>query len=195
MKYKMLIQDIKNAKPIQVSLKNKKYIFHTFSFGERGAFINPGLLKEIKKGLLEKAKEFPAFDYIVSPEPGGHFWGILIADKIGLPLNVIREKPNNANKEIIIKQMTGYYHRDMHFNNFKKGDRVLIIDDVISTGGTARAIIKTLKKLGVKIVGIVSIVTKRDNYKKITEEEGVPVKFLVNINKEEKITYQKKNQQ
>lgn len=41
----------------------------------------------------------------------------------------------------------------MHSDSFKKGDRVLLVDDLIATGGTTKAMVDLVEKLGGKVVG------------------------------------------
>ena len=63
----------------------------------------------------------------------------------------------------------------------KKGDNIVIVDDVLSTGGTLKAIISSIKKIGVIIKGIYIVVDKGDVAKKIMNESKVKIDTIVNI--------------
>jgi adenine phosphoribosyltransferase len=174
-----LKKSIKSAKTIEIPQSgSKKYKFHVFDFGERGTKISTELIEEIKSGMIESIKSFSDFDYIVSPEPGGHTWGLLLASEIKKPINILRTNPSFHEGELEVPRKTGYYEHNIYFNNFKKGDKVLIVDDVVSTGGTLRTILDTLDSLSVKIIGVQVILAKSDDYNKLEKEFGIKIKFL-----------------
>jgi adenine phosphoribosyltransferase len=156
------------------------YKFKIFAFGERGTWINPELLKEITEGLHDSIIEsFPDFDYIVAPEPGGNAWGSLIALKTGKPLNILRAYSSGEEEEEKVIRKTGYCSETLYFNHFKKGDKVLVIDDVTSTGGTLDAILSKFQELGVITVGAQVIYAKSDGYKIIEQKFSVRIKPLL----------------
>lgn len=75
--YASLSESIRKARNVRI-YKNKDtaYDFKLYPFGERGTYIAPELIREITHNLADAVTEqFPDFDYIVSPEPGGHTWG------------------------------------------------------------------------------------------------------------------------
>ena len=79
-----------------------------------------------------------------------------------------------------IAQYTGYSKNPMYINGLKKGDRVVIIDDVLSTGGTMKAIINALKNtIGCEIVDAAVIFGKSNMDDAIYREFGVRVKRLI----------------
>ncbi len=63
----------------------------------------------------------------------------------------------------------------------RKGDRVVIVDDVISTGGTIAAIVKALQGMGALIVDIIVVVEKGDRRPALERELGVTIKTLVKV--------------
>jgi adenine phosphoribosyltransferase len=158
---------------------SRTYKFKTFAFGERGTKINAELLKEITAGLTDSINNnFPRFDYIVSPEPGGHTWGCLVALELKKDINILRMQPSYEKGEAEIPRKTGYYQNNLYFNHFKKGDNILLVDDVVSTGGTLKTILTALKSLGVNVIGVQVILAKSEDYKKIEKEFNVIIKFL-----------------
>ncbi|MBU3913550.1 MAG: phosphoribosyltransferase [Nanoarchaeota archaeon] len=179
-KFPELRKSIDSARVIELPQSGSKtYKFKTFAFGERGTKITAELLKEIVEGLCGSVKQnFPNFDYVVSPEPGGHTWGSLVALKLGKPINLLRTNPSYEDGELEVPRKTGYYQHNLYFNHFKKGDRVLIVDDVVSTGGTLKTILSKLKSQGIMVMGVQVIFAKSEDYQKIEKEFSVKVKFL-----------------
>lgn len=179
-----LKESINQAKNVRI-YKNKDtpYDFKLYPFGERGTFIAPELIHEITDNLaVSITGQFPAYDYIVSPEPGGHTWGILAAYKLMKPLNILRLSTElYENYEVCIKRETAYNENYIYFDGFKAGDRVLLLDDVISSGATIRAIAQQLKDMGVHLVGVQAILAKGEHYKALEADYEIPVRFLSKV--------------
>lgn len=67
----------------------------------------------------------------------------------------------------------------IYFTHFRLGDKGMIIDDVVSSGSTIRTFFEQLKALQVVIVGIQVILVKGNYYKKISNQNGAPINYLV----------------
>ncbi len=61
----------------------------------------------------------------------------------------------------------------------KKGDRVLIVEDVITTGGSSKNAIKRAKKCGLKVMGVVALIDRQEGGKEAVEKMGLPFKALL----------------
>ncbi|MBC8015875.1 MAG: phosphoribosyltransferase [Sporomusaceae bacterium] len=159
------------------------YSFKLYAFGERGTFIDPELIAEITENLSKNiTKYFPSFDYVVSPEPGGHTWGMLTAYRLHKPINILRlSTQDNQTAADSIKRETAYNENYINFAGFKRGDKVLLVDDVISSGGTIYAIVQQLRTLGVEVTGIQVILVKGENYKTMKIDLAVPIRYLAKI--------------
>ena len=179
-----LNESISRARNV-ILYKNSKttYNFKLYPFGERGTFIEPELIHEITDNLSESiVTSFPEFDYIVSPEPGGHTWGMLAAYKMKKPMNILRLSTEEYKEfKVCIKRETAYNENYIYFDGFNKNDRVLILDDVISSGATIRAIVNQLLKMDVHLVGIQVILVKGEHYKQLAEDYGVPIQYLASV--------------
>ena len=159
------------------------YKFKLYAFGERGTLIQPELITEITDDLAQSVKtHFTDFDYIVSPEPGGHTWGMLAAYALHKPINILRmSTPDNQDATDSIKRETAYNENYINFSGFKRGDRVLLMDDVISSGGTIYAIVGQLKALGVEVIGAQVILVKGEYYEEIEKNLEMPVRYLAKV--------------
>ncbi len=105
--------------------------------------------------LKEFAKEVKA-DVIVGPESRGFIFGCPIAYDLGIGFVPIR-KPNKLPRETISVSYSLEYGQNtlcMHKDAIKPGQKVLIIDDLLATGGTVKATIELVKKLGGEVVGL-----------------------------------------
>jgi adenine phosphoribosyltransferase len=73
------------------------------------------------------------------------------------------------------------YIKELYLNGILKGDRVVIIDDVISTGGTMRALLQALEIAGAEVVDVCIAIQRGD------PTIGRPYKSLVRINVTDKV--------
>ena len=83
--------------------------------------------------------------------------------------------------EVNMTQVTGYSKCNLFINGVKAGDTVVIVDDVVSTGGTLWALVEALKKMYVKISDIIVVVEKTDKKTEIERKIGHPIKTLVKV--------------
>ena len=99
-------------------------------------------------------------DKVVAVDARGFLLATPIAYKIGCGVCLVRKKGKLPFKTIekSYKKEYGFDVLTMHQDTIVKGEKILIIDDIIATGGTIETTIKLVKRLGGKVVGISSIV-------------------------------------
>ena len=105
--------------------------------------------------IAEFAKEVGA-TIIVGPESRGFIFGCTVATKLNIGFAPVR-KPGKLPREQITEKYTLEYGSNelcMHLDSIKPGDKVLIVDDLLATGGTLNATCNIVKKLGGEVVGI-----------------------------------------
>ena len=93
-------------------------------------------------------------DKVVAIESRGFFFGMLLAQKLDAGFVPIR-KAGKLPYHTVIEPYSLEYGMDvieMHEDAIKKGERVLLHDDVLATGGTAQAACKLIEKLGGEVV-------------------------------------------
>ena len=93
---------------------------------------------------------------IAGIESRGFLFGNLLAQKLKLPFILIRKR-GKLPKETISQEYGLEYgtdHVEVQKEDISANDKVLIIDDVLATGGTAQAAVQLVKKLGAQVVGI-----------------------------------------
>ena len=96
------------------------------------------------------------FDLVVGAESRGFLFGAPIAYNMGKPFILIRKKGKLPRETVSASYELEYGSAEieMHADAVKKGDRVLVVDDLIATGGTIEAMIKMIEGQGGEIAGI-----------------------------------------
>ena len=95
-------------------------------------------------------------ELVVGIESRGFIFGAAVADRIGAGFTPVR-KPGKLPSKTVRATYSLEYGSDaleMHDDAVRKGQRVLIVDDLLATGGTARATTDLVKKLGGTVVGL-----------------------------------------
>lgn len=147
--------------------KLEEYITSINDFPKKGIiYRDVTSVLEDKKGLklaidsMQDLIKNIDFDVVVAPESRGFIFGMPIAYNLNKGFVPVR-KPGKLPREVISQDYELEYGTSilqMHKDAIKKGDRVVIIDDLIATGGTTQAIVKLVEKLGGKVVLICSLI-------------------------------------
>lgn len=109
--------------------------------------------------MQDKIKELD-FDVVVGPESRGFIFGTPIAYNLRKPFVPVRKKGKLPCETVEVSYDLEYGSAtiEMHKDSIKPGQKILIVDDLIATGGTIEAIIKLVKQLGAEVVGAVFLV-------------------------------------
>ncbi|GGL51214.1 hypoxanthine/guanine phosphoribosyltransferase [Halocalculus aciditolerans] len=132
------------------------YLVHPISNGV--PMLKPELLREVVVGVTRAADL--DVDKIVAPEAMGIHIATALSLQTDIPLVVIRKREYGLDGEVALHQTTGYSESEMYINDVEAGDRVLILDDLLSTGGTLAAITDALDGIGADIADIVVVLRK-----------------------------------
>ena len=125
------------------------------------------------------AKEVGA-TVVVGPESRGFIFGCPVANNLNIGFVPVR-KPGKLPREQITEKYTLEYGSNelcMHLDSIRPGDKVIIIDDLLATGGTLKATCNIVKKLGGEVVGISCLIELLD-LKGRQLLEGYPVYTLI----------------
>ena len=133
-------------------------------------FPEPGIIFRDVTSVLQDAEGFHLaidemqklindldFDVVVGPESRGFIFGTPIAYNHHKPFVLIRKKGKLPRETVEISYDLEYGSAtiEMHKDSIKPGQKVLIVDDLIATGGTTEAMIKLIESLGGVVVGVV----------------------------------------
>lgn len=116
--------------------------------------LNPQLSSEILDHLVELYKDQP-IDKVAGIESRGFLFGYPLAMRLGLPFVLIRKAGKLPYHKINHSYDLEYGSAtiEMHMDAIEKGDRVLIHDDLLATGGSAAAAAELILKCGGKVAG------------------------------------------
>ncbi|WPR72976.1 adenine phosphoribosyltransferase [Flavobacterium sp. NG2] len=115
--------------------------------------LDPKATKECLRILVDSL-EGQQIDKVVGAESRGFLFGMLLAQELNAGFVPVR-KPNKLPADTISVSYDLEYGTDtleIHKDAIQKGDKVLIHDDVLATGGTAKAVCELVEKLGGEIV-------------------------------------------
>jgi orotate phosphoribosyltransferase len=177
-KYPLLEEDIRNADTIQLE---SHYKFQLFSVGERAQSIKPELLNEVQDGLIYAISELGKdFDTVLVTQPGGPMWGTLVAQKLNKQMKTITLQPSSSKQQTTIELTSGFAKgRKLYFPEFKPGEKIVFIDDVLSTGYLVETVVKRLQELGTEVLLALYIIEKGNKVGSVENKLGIPVKSLV----------------
>ena len=92
-------------------------------------------------------EKFPEAELLAGVATAGIAWGAMAADQLKLPYIYVRPKPKEHG---LGNQVEGFY---------EKGQKVVVIEDLVSTGKSSLQVVDVLKEQGLDVIGMVSIFT------------------------------------
>lgn len=108
----------------------------------------PDLRTFVKVQLTRLVLEnFPQAEAVAGVATGAIAQGALVADELGLPFAYVRSKPKDHGMENLIE------------GELKKGAKVVVVEDLISTGGSSLKAVEALRRYGCEVVGMVASYT------------------------------------
>lgn len=108
---------------------------------------HPDIRSFVIDQFVELSKTMPAFDVVAGVATAGIPHGALLADRLNLPFVYVRSKAKAHGRQ---NQIEG---------RLEKGQRVLVIEDLISTGGSCLQAVECLREVGAEVVGVLAIFT------------------------------------
>lgn len=120
-------------------------------------------LKMAVDAITDAVKDLD-FDYVVAPEARGFIFGVPVSYNLGKGFIPIRKK-GKLPCETIAKEYGLEYGNsiiEIHKDAVKPGDKVIIVDDLMATGGTTKAMADLLEEIGADVVKIVCLLELED---------------------------------
>ena len=149
-----------------MSKKLEEYVVTIPDFPEPGIMFrditsviqDPDGLKLAVDGLADLLKD-TAFDLIVGPESRGFIFGVPVAYLTGKGFVPVRKKGKLPRQTVSQKYDLEYGQAEieMHIDAVKPGQKVVIVDDLIATGGSAEAAARLVEKLGGQVAKMVFV--------------------------------------
>lgn len=109
--------------------------------------------------MQNKVKDLD-YDVVVGPESRGFIFGMPIAYNNRKPFVLIRKAGKLPRETVSVSYDLEYGKAtiEMHKDSIRPGQKVLIVDDLIATGGTTQAMIQLIEQLGGEVAGIVVLI-------------------------------------
>ena len=144
------------------------YFIHPISDGIPR--MDPDVLRATRD-LIVSCVDWSEVDLIVSVEAMGLPLLAAVGDATGKPTVVVRKRSYGMEGETRVNVATGYSQSTVYINDINAGERIVIVDDVISTGGTLEPLIQQLEDMGVILQDIVIAIEKGDGRERLNREK------------------------
>lgn len=174
----------KRTRPMKHNIPNlKSYITDVPDFPKKGIGFkdittlleSPEVTDRCLELLLSELKN-KQIDKVVAIESRGFFFGMLLAQSLKVPFVPVR-KPGKLPRKVITQSFDLEYGSDvleLHQDAISPGDKILIHDDVLATGGTAEAVCKMVESLGGQIMQC-NFIMKLDFLEGFKKIESYPI--------------------
>lgn len=149
----------------------KKYIADVVDFPKEGILfrdITPLMAEgEVFKSACDEILSFAesvGANVIVGPESRGFIFGCPVAYSMGIGFIPVRKPGKLPRETVSMKYDLEYGNNELHIHkgDIKKGQKVLIIDDLLATGGTVNATIQIVESMGAEVVGCAFLIELED---------------------------------
>jgi adenine phosphoribosyltransferase len=140
-----------------------------------------GALRIVARGLAEPWKG--KVDAVAGMESRGFIFGALLADELGvgfIPVRKLGKLPFKT-ESISYGLEYGTDHLEVHIDACEHGERVLICDDLIATGGTAAATAQLIERVGGVVAGYSFVIELKELQGRAKLSESVPVEVLFDM--------------
>ena len=114
------------------------------------------------RDLIVDMVDWSEIDIVVSVEAMGLPLLAAVGEATGKPTVVIRKRSYGMEGEVRVDVSTGYSSSTAYINDINPGERILLVDDVISTGGTLEPLLEALEKMGAVLKSVIIAIEKRE---------------------------------
>jgi adenine phosphoribosyltransferase len=133
------------------------------------------------RDLISQKVDWDDVDLILGIEAMGLPLASALSISSGKPLVIARKRAYGLAGETVIDQNTGYSKGEIYLNDIQKNERVLVVDDVVSTGGTIEPILQTLESMGAHVEGVHIIFEKGEGMDFLRQKYGWNLSSLVKL--------------
>ena len=133
------------------------------------------------RDLISEGVDWDSIDIILGIEAMGIPLAAALCLSSGKPLVIGRKRQYGLPGEVSIDQSTGYSKGEIFLNDIEQGARVLIVDDVVSTGGTLHPVLKAVQENGAIVQDCWIVFEKGEGMNNIRSSGDWPLNSLVRI--------------
>ena len=174
-----MLEEVKKSLEESPVVKKGEYNYFVNPISDGVPAMDPKMLKELTAAVKKYANM--DIDKIVAVEAMGIHLATALSLESDIPFVVIRKRQYGLEGECEVYQKTGYGSSNLYINDLHEGEKILLIDDVVSTGGTLISLIDTLKDLGLDIKSIVAVIEKGEGKNIVEAETGEEILSIVKL--------------
>ena len=134
-----------------------KYLFET----------SPVILKHVVERLVAQCPPLDTFDRIAAPELGAVALAAVLSVEINKPFIIVRKEQKDYGTNKLIE------------GQFEKGERVIIVEDILTTGGAAIRAGEVCEKEGLKVQTVIGVVNRQEGAEENIQAKGWGVQWLL----------------
>ena len=174
-----MLDEIKKSLEESPIVKKGDYNYFVNPISDGVPAMNPKTLRELSLAVHKYADL--DIDKIVAVEAMGIHLATALSLATDIPFVVIRKRSYGLEGEKEVYQKTGYGSSNLYINDIHPGEKILLVDDVVSTGGTLISLIKTLQDMDVELKSIVAIIEKGEGKEIVKKETGIDVLTIIKL--------------
>lgn len=161
-------------------VKKGEYFYFVHPISDGVPLVETSLLNSIMDYITDNF-DLSNIDKIVGVESMGIPLATALSLKTDIPFVIIRKRSYGLEGEHQVHQETGYGQSELFINNIDKDDNLLLIDDVVSTGGTLISVISAIDEIGANLEHIILPIEKDDGKSIVEEATNRKINTLVKI--------------
>ena len=174
-----MLEEVKKSLEASPIVKKGDYNYFVNPISDGVPAMDPKMLRELSL-IVHKHADLNV-DKIVAVEAMGIHLATALSLATDIPFVVIRKRQYGLEREKEVYQKTGYGSSNLYVNDLHPGEKILLIDDVVSTGGTMIALLKTLKDMDLEVKSAVAIIEKGEGKEIVEKETGMKVLTIVKL--------------
>ncbi len=174
-----MLEKLKKSLEESPIVKKGEYNYFVHPVTDGIPLVEPEVLSEIARTLKKHATL--DVDKIVCVEAMGIHLATALSLETGIPFVVVRKRQYGLPGEVGVHQTTGYSQGELYINGIESGDRLLLIDDVVSTGGTMIAVLQALQQMDVEMTEVIAVIEKGAGKEIVERETGLKLRTLVKV--------------
>jgi adenine/guanine phosphoribosyltransferase-like PRPP-binding protein len=174
-----IVRDAFDDRPL-LWVKGKKFLVNPLT--DQIPATTPDLLQEAAKEIL-RVGDWQTADKIVGEEDRGAILAGAVCLASRLPLAMARWQPSGIQDQLWVDFECEYTEGRLYLNGVDEDDKVVIMDDMISTGGTVLALIELVRMAQAEIVDVICLAEKVEygGVQTVKNQTGMEVKTIVKV--------------
>ncbi|AMK14342.1 adenine phosphoribosyltransferase [methanogenic archaeon mixed culture ISO4-G1] len=124
-------------------------------------------------------------DVYLAPEAMGIPIASALTMRTGVPFQIIRKRGHGTPGEIVITKSTGYETSKLYVSSIEPGTKVILVDDVLSTGGTMEATVKALRDHGIIVERALVVLNKSPDIEAFSKKIDLEICSLIDVGVED----------